>query len=60
MTRRAPKAKSPAPKPSRMQSRRRGDAMKEITIEVIQITLEKAGVIFVGADGGGPGVRLRS
>jgi hypothetical protein len=38
----------------------RGVATKEITIEVIQITLERAGVIFVGADGGGPGVRLRS
>jgi hypothetical protein len=29
------------------------------TVEMIQIALEKAGVIFVDANDGGPGVRLR-
>ncbi len=28
-------------------------------LELIQKTLEKAGVIFIDEDGGGPGVRLR-
>jgi transcriptional regulator with XRE-family HTH domain len=37
----------------------RGDALKASTVEVIQRTLEKAGVIFVDANDGGPGVRLR-
>jgi transcriptional regulator with XRE-family HTH domain len=36
----------------------RGDTLKEITVEVIQRTLERAGVVFIGANGGGPGVRL--
>jgi transcriptional regulator with XRE-family HTH domain len=36
----------------------RGDALKEITVEVIQRTLERAGVVFIGVSGGGPGARL--
>jgi hypothetical protein len=29
------------------------------TVETIQIALEKAGVIFIDANDGGPGARLR-
>jgi hypothetical protein len=36
----------------------RGDTLKEITVEVIQRTLERAGVVFIGASSGGPGARL--
>jgi transcriptional regulator with XRE-family HTH domain len=38
----------------------RGDALKEITVEVIRRTLERAGVIFIDADDGGPGARLKA
>jgi transcriptional regulator with XRE-family HTH domain len=37
----------------------RGDALKASTVEVIQRTLEAAGVIFIDADDGGPSARLR-
>ena len=36
-----------------------GEALKASTVEMIQIALEKAAVIFVDANDGGPGVRLR-
>ena len=29
------------------------------TLKALQTTFEKAGIEFLGADGGGPGVRLR-
>jgi hypothetical protein len=35
-----------------------GEALKASTVEKIQSALEKAGVIFVDANDGGPGVRL--
>jgi transcriptional regulator with XRE-family HTH domain len=38
----------------------RGDALKADTVEVIQSTLEKAGVVFIDAKDGGPGARLRA
>jgi transcriptional regulator with XRE-family HTH domain len=38
----------------------RGGALKASTVEVIQHTLEKAGIIFIDANDGGPGARLRS
>jgi transcriptional regulator with XRE-family HTH domain len=37
----------------------RGDRVKASTLEAIQRTLEKAGVIFIDANDGGPGARLR-
>jgi hypothetical protein len=37
----------------------RGGAVKASTLEAIQRTLEKAGVIFIDASDGGPGARLR-
>jgi hypothetical protein len=37
----------------------RGDTIKASTVEVIQRTLEKAGIIFIDASDGGPGARLR-
>jgi transcriptional regulator with XRE-family HTH domain len=37
----------------------RGGSVKASTIQAIQRALETAGVIFVDADDGGPGVRLR-
>src|SRR5262249_10417241 len=37
----------------------RGDALKERTIEAIQLTLEAAGIEFISENGGGPGARLR-
>jgi transcriptional regulator with XRE-family HTH domain len=36
----------------------RGEALKDITIEAIQRTLEIAGVEFIPENGGGAGVRL--
>jgi hypothetical protein len=36
----------------------RGDALKENTVEVIRLTLERAGVVFIDANGGGPGAGL--
>jgi DNA-binding Xre family transcriptional regulator len=37
----------------------RGDTIKASTVEVIQRTLENAGIIFIDASDGGPGARLR-
>ncbi len=37
----------------------RGEALKVSTVKMIQNALEKAGVIFIDAYDGGPGVRLR-
>jgi transcriptional regulator with XRE-family HTH domain len=36
----------------------RGDSVRPSTVEAIQRTLEKAGVIFIDANDGGPGARL--
>jgi transcriptional regulator with XRE-family HTH domain len=38
----------------------RGEALKPDTVEMIQCALEKAGVIFICAEQGGPGATLRS
>jgi transcriptional regulator with XRE-family HTH domain len=38
----------------------RGGSLKATTVEAIQRALEKAGVIFIDANDGGPGARLRS
>jgi transcriptional regulator with XRE-family HTH domain len=38
----------------------RGAVLKASTVEVIQRTLEKAGVIFIDTNDGGPGARLRT
>jgi transcriptional regulator with XRE-family HTH domain len=46
--------------PSTVRRFERGKTLKVITVEVIQRALEKAGVIFIDASGGGPGVRLGS
>jgi transcriptional regulator with XRE-family HTH domain len=37
----------------------RGEKLKDSTIETIQAVLEAAGVEFISANGGGPGVRLK-
>jgi hypothetical protein len=37
----------------------RDGAVSARTVETIQRTLEKAGVIFIDANNGGPGARLR-
>jgi transcriptional regulator with XRE-family HTH domain len=37
----------------------RGGTVKASTLEAIQPTLEEAGVIFIDANDGGPGARLR-
>jgi hypothetical protein len=36
-----------------------GYSLKATTVEAIQATLEKAGVVFIDANDGGPGARLR-
>jgi transcriptional regulator with XRE-family HTH domain len=46
--------------PSTVQRFEGGDALKAATVEMIQRALERAGVIFVDANDGGPGVRLRN
>jgi transcriptional regulator with XRE-family HTH domain len=38
----------------------RGESLRVVTVEMIQRALENAGVIFIDANGGGPGVRLGS
>jgi transcriptional regulator with XRE-family HTH domain len=38
----------------------RGDSVRPSTVEAIQGALEKAGVVFIDANDGGPGVRLGS
>ncbi|GLS20691.1 transcriptional regulator [Labrys miyagiensis] len=38
----------------------RGDHLKTLTIKILQITLEEAGVEFIAENGGGVGVRLRN
>lgn len=37
----------------------RGEPLKERTVQDIRAALESAGVEFIAANGGGPGVRLR-
>jgi transcriptional regulator with XRE-family HTH domain len=37
----------------------RGEELKERTVDAIRRALEEAGVEFIDANGGGPGVRLR-
>ena len=37
----------------------RGVELKATTVQAIQATLEKAGVVFIDANEGGPGARLR-
>jgi hypothetical protein len=36
----------------------RGDSIRPSTVGTIQLALEKAGVIFIDANDGGPGARL--
>lgn len=36
------------------------DSLREATINLIALTLEAAGIEFIDANGGGPGVRLRA
>ena len=36
-----------------------GEELKERTVDALQAALEAAGVIFIDANGNGPGVRLR-
>jgi transcriptional regulator with XRE-family HTH domain len=38
----------------------RGEALKPITVDMIQGALERTGIIFIGANQGGPGVELQS
>jgi ribosome-binding protein aMBF1 (putative translation factor) len=37
----------------------RGDALKASTVGKIQNALEKAGIVFIDANDGGPGARLK-
>ena len=37
----------------------RGDRLRGTTLATIRAALEEAGVVFIDANGGGPGVRLR-
>ena len=37
----------------------RGEVLRERTVDAIRMALEKAGVAFIDANGGGPGVRFK-
>jgi transcriptional regulator with XRE-family HTH domain len=37
----------------------KGEPLKERTLDDIRTALEAAGIVFIEANGGGPGVRLR-
>ena len=37
----------------------RGETLRERTVDAIRAALERAGVAFIDANGGGPGVRLK-
>jgi transcriptional regulator with XRE-family HTH domain len=37
----------------------RGEELKPRTIEAIRTAFERAGVVFIDSNGGGPGVRLK-
>jgi transcriptional regulator with XRE-family HTH domain len=37
----------------------RGEDLRERTVDAIRTALERAGVEFIDANGGGPGVRLK-
>jgi hypothetical protein len=43
-----------------IQDFERGDSVRPSTVEAIQRALEKAGLIFIDANDGGPGARLGS
>jgi hypothetical protein len=44
----------------KQHGRRYGDySVKAITVKVIHNTLEKAGIVFIDTNDGGPGARLR-
>jgi transcriptional regulator with XRE-family HTH domain len=45
--------------PSVVRKFERGGSLKATTVEAIQRALENAGVIFIDANDGGPGARLR-
>lgn len=37
----------------------RGEELKSLTVEIIRVALEEAGVEFIAENGGGPGVGLK-
>jgi transcriptional regulator with XRE-family HTH domain len=45
--------------PTTVAKLERGEDMRAETIAEIRRTFEKAGVVFIDANGGGPGVRLK-
>ena len=45
--------------PTTIAKLERGEDMRPETIADIRATLERAGVVFIAANGGGPGVRLK-
>lgn len=52
-------ARKASKSPTTIAKLERGDAMRPTTIAEIRRTFEKAGVVFIDQNGGGPGVRLR-
>ena len=44
--------------PSTITRLESGEELKPRTVEAVMQALEAAGIVFIGEDGGGPGVRL--
>ncbi|MEM7695294.1 MAG: helix-turn-helix domain-containing protein [Pseudomonadota bacterium] len=52
-------AKAASVSPNTVARFERGEALKDLTVGALRHALEKAGIEFIEANGGGPGVRLR-
>lgn len=52
-------AKAANVSPDTVARMERGEALRPATVEALQAALEAAGVVFIDANGGGPGVRLK-
>ena len=52
-------AKAAKVSPDTVARLERGEELREETLQKLRRVLEKAGVVFIDSNGGGPGVRLK-